>query len=233
MQDQDTTVKTLGDDVQLNALLDNVSFVSLLRESIGGAVVIKALHETSLKEWDNAFDANTQEHLVKGVFTSNKKTDFIRIYISKLVAQYMKSVGVRATAWTKNTISSDNVTNVAIANRIAATEYETNEALFTLIVTRLIGFDDKLVEYAIETDNAVKAALLVDYLASKLELVETETDVKLIYPATVSFIEDKLNNNGFTPEFFATLLLAVTGEELKAVPTTDPLDLLVKLGDVQ
>lgn len=228
MQDLDTTAPTLGDDFVLNSVLDNVSFVTLLRDTVGGALVIKALYDTSIKEWENAFDANTQEHLVKGVFTSTKKSDFIRVYIAKLVAQYMKSVGVRVTAWTKNTISGDNTTNVAIANRIAATEYEGNDPLFTLVVTRLMGFDDKLVEYAIESNYTRKAVLLVEYLAAKLELTDGEIDVGLLYPNVIDVVETKLKENSFTAEYFTSFLMSVTDFSSKTDAPGDPLDLLAR-----
>ena len=203
---------------QQNRWMDHMAFANTLRDAVGGGVVIQALWATAQKEWNNCFDANDPDkHLIKGVFTSVQKSDAVRVYISKLVAQYMKSLGVRLTAWTKGTIASENFTNVAITNRIAATQFETNYELFKIVVTRLIGLDDGLVDFAINDDAKGKARELVAYLGQKFDMGETREDVLAKYPEAVTYFEDLLDNTHhlslvptFTADWFDQLFLNIT-----------------------
>ena len=189
-------------DLNAVTLTSHLAFINRMQEAVGAAVVIKALHLTSKKEWDNCFDANTQDHLIKGVFTSTKKSDAIRVYIAKLIAQYMKSIGVRATAWTKVTIASENTTNVAISNRIAATEFQDNNELFKLVATRLMGFDDALVDFALAENNKEKAYWLAGYLAAQFDLVETIAEISQKYPDAVGYFEQRFDEGRMTPASF-------------------------------
>lgn len=183
-------------------MLEAVSFVTALRDVVGGIAVIKMLHETSLVEWNNSVEAGTENHLIKGIFQSTKKGDAIKIYVAKIVTQYMKSVGVRLNTWTKNTVASENQTNQAIVNRIAATEFQTNEELFKLVVTRLMGFDDDIVDAALTDVGRGYANLVVKYLGSKYELFDEQADFITIYTDAIDFVEKKLSEGGFNNDYF-------------------------------
>lgn len=211
---------------QQNRWMDHMTFATALRDAVGGAKVIQALYETSQKEWNNCFDANDPDsHLIKGVFTSLQKSDAVRVYISKLVAQYMKSIGTRVTAWTKGTIASENFTNVAITNRISATQFETNYDLFKIVATRLLGFDDMLVDFAIVDGVKGKARTLTGYLGLRFDVAETYEDVLFKYPDAVTYFEDLLESTheaalipAFTANWFDQLFLNIatySHEEVK------------------
>lgn len=191
------------------ALLESIGFVSSFRDLIGTLAVLKVLHETAAREWEGCYDANGGEHLIKGVFQSNTKGDAVKTYVAKVVAQYMKSVGVRLNTWTKNTIAAENQTNLAIINRIAATEFQSNDELFKLIVTRLIGFDDGLVECVLAEETAKKAELIVGYLGAKFELFDEQTDYKETYSDAIYLVETKLKEEGFNNDYFEQTIRAV------------------------
>lgn len=164
-------------------LLDYISFIGRMHETMGNAKIIKALYETSQAEWDRSFDSNTGTHLIEGVFTSPQKTDAVKIYISKMMKMHMNSIGSRLTAWTKDTIASENTTNVAISNRIAASEYKDNMPLFLLVATRLMGYDDGLVRFALmdEADVSGKTKELMNYLSAQYDLSVVDTCATKLY----------------------------------------------------
>lgn len=183
-------------------LLETLSFVNTLREVTGGANIIQALLETSAKEWNNSKDANTDVHLIQGVAVSTKKSDAVHIYIAKIVAQHMRSVGNRLTAWTKGTIASENHTNVAVSNRIAAGDFSTHVDLFKMVAGRLIGFDDGLIDYALAVTPREKAETLVAYMATRFDLSEDRTKALFDYPNATDFAEVMFEKQGFTNEYF-------------------------------
>lgn len=183
--------------------LDYQSFILHMRDVVNGSKVIQALFRTSQEEWDRSFDANSERHLIQGVFTSPQKSEAVRIYISKIVKLHMISTGSRLTAWTKDTVASENPTNVAISNRIAAIEFKSNRELFKIVASRLLGFDDALIAFALEDDVDTRAKLMMDYLSSQFDLsVGAEKPHTMYIDQTVD-LSILLKTDGFTPEFFA------------------------------
>lgn len=164
-------------------LLDYISFIGRMHEMMGNAKIIKALHTTSVVEWERSRDTNTQDHLIQGVFSSPQKTDAVKIYISKMMKMHMNSIGSRLTAWTKDTIASENTTNVAISNRIAATEYKDNMPLFMLVATRLMGYDDAMVRFSLldDADVAGKTKELMNYISAQYDLSVVDTCATTLY----------------------------------------------------
>ena len=186
-------------DIQL---MNHLSFVSNFHDALGAGRVLDVMLDQSKIEWDKCFDANTGEHLIKGKFTSSQKSDAVRIYIAAIIGIYLRSSGVRVTSWTKATITSDNTTNVSISNRIAATEFQSHEELFKLVVTRLVGVDDALVDYVLALDNKAKALCLVTSLASRFDLTDSAVTAKTEYFGAIDYVEEKLNKGGFNTRFF-------------------------------
>lgn len=212
-------------------LLETLSFVNTLREVTGGVNVIQALLETSAKEWANSKDANTDAHLIQGVAVSTKKSDAVHIYIAKIVAQHMRSVGNRQTAWTKGTIASEHHTNVAVSNRISAGDFPTHVDLFKMVAGRLLGYDDGLFDFALAETPRAKAEALVAYMATRFDLSDDRTKALFDYPNATDFAESMFEKEGFTNEYF----LKTIGQVIAyfGVPTsdggshlTDPFDVL-------
>ena len=194
-------------DTLLNAKLDQVSVVLALRDVVGGIQVLRTLLQTSKERWARFINAETDEHLIKGVAVSTIKTDAVYTYISYIIKTYLQSRGVRTTAWTKNTISSENFTNKAISNITAAHTFETHEELFKVIATRLIGFDDALVDMAVSTDNHKIAEMLVVYLGSRFDLGESAEELTERYAKQIGCFHALLDTHGFTPSFFEQRLI--------------------------
>lgn len=192
---------SMDQEILLNAKTDQISFVLALRDAVGALNVLGALRTTASKEWERCTDIDSGSHLIKGVGVSTVKSDAITAYISLVVKQYMMSKGVRVTAWTKNTIASENFTNKVISNTLAGRTIESNDDLFKTVVTRLLGFDDDIVDMAIEHDNAKKAELLVSYLASKFDLVESKEEALTKYQFQVGFFHG-LFDTAFMPGLY-------------------------------
>lgn len=187
----------------LNLFLDYTTFISRMREVVSGAVIIQALHSTALEEWARSTDLDSGNHLIQGIFTSPQKSDAIRAYIARLMKVHMISLGGHLTAWTKDTVASDNATNVAISNRIAAIEFQTNEELFMLVATRLMGYDDSLIKFALAEDPIVKARGLINYLSGQFDLSVEGSLSHELYLDQALRMQELLETGGFTPEFFA------------------------------
>jgi hypothetical protein len=193
---------TTAHQPNLNLFLDYTTFITRMREVVSGATLIQALYKVSDEEWARSTDLDTGTHLIQGVFTSAQKSDAIRIYISKLINVHMISQGGHLTAWTKDTIASENATNVAISNRIAATEFRTNEELFMLIAGRLMGYDETLLRFSLSTDVVKRAQLLVNYLSGQFDLSVQGTPAHEMYFDQVRVMSELLQEGGFTPEFY-------------------------------
>ena len=200
-------------------LLETLSFVNTLREVTGGVKIVQALLETSSKEWDNSKDANTDTHLIQGVAVSTKKSDAVHVYIAKIVAQHMRSVGNRQTAWTKGTIASEHHTNVAITNRIAAGDFHTHVDLFKMVAGRLLGYDDGLFDFALAETPRAKAEALVAYMATRFDLSDDRACALIDYSNATDFVEMMFEKEGFTNEYF----LKTIGQVITyfAIPTSD------------
>lgn len=212
-------------------LLEALSFVNTLRETTGGINVLHALLETSSKEWDNSKDANTDNHLIKGVHVNSKKTDAIHVYIAKIVAQHMRSVGNRLTAWTKGTIASENHTNVAVSNRVATADFTSHEQLFKMVAGRLLGYDDALIDIALAATPHTQAEALVAYMATRYDLVEDREAALAGYQNATDFVSVMLDKQGFTNEYFLKTIGQViayykTPTSDEGSHLSDPFDLL-------
>lgn len=213
-----------------NHLLDHLAFVSNVRDTVGSITVLQALLTTSKKEWDNSFHDGTNEHLIKGVLFDSKKTDAVRVYIAKLVAQYMRSQGIRTTAWTKATIAADHATNVAITNRITNIQFFAHTDLFKLVATRLMGFDDAVVDLALAASAKEKAELLVGYIATRFDLAEDSAKALEAYGSAVEFFEDHFKEDSLTPVFFiraaASAISYYSTDFADTIPMMDHFDVL-------
>jgi hypothetical protein len=219
-------------------MLEQLSFVNVLRDTLGSAKVIAALRDTSNKEWDNCKDANTGDHLIKGIFQSTQKGDAVRIYIAKVMAQYMRSVGARANAWTKNTIAAENFTNTSISNRISAAEFQEADELFKIVATRLIGFDDGVIDFVVAKTPKAKAEALVVYLASRFDLAESPEKAAEHYAGIIDLFSVKFEGDGFDELYFLKTVGQVisyysysVGEELKLTNPFDVLEMLESEAD--
>lgn len=227
-------------------LLETLSFVNTLREVTGGIKIVQALLETSSKEWDNAKDANTDNHLIKGVAVSTIKSDAVHIYIAKIVAQNMRSVGNHLTAWSKATVASENNTNVAISNRIAADVFHDHLDLFKMVGVRLLGYDEGVITLAAATTPREKATALVSYMATRYDLTENHDTALVEYLGSIDMFEAMFEKDGFTNEYFlktigqviayyhspvseGTVLLDNPFDMLDMLATDSPFD---NLGDV-
>lgn len=197
-------------DTLSNAKLDQVSFVLALRDVIGGMQVLRSLLDVSKERWLRMTNAENGDHLIKGVAVSTVKSDAVQTYVSYIIKTYMQSRGVRTTAWTKNTIASDNFTNKAIVGITSGHTFETHEELFKVIATRLIGFDDALVDMAVATDNAVIAKMLVVYLAGRFDLADTPEAAEDKYAQQIGFFHAMLDASLFTPAFYNTKIEQAT-----------------------
>jgi len=215
------------------AMLDHIAFVTALRDFVGSRAVLKGLLETSALEWDRSVNGNTGEHLIKDVAVGHSKSEAIQAYVSKVVKHYLVSAGTRATAWTKDTIASENFTNVTITNRLAAQTFTDHLKLFRPVTTRLIGFDDLIVEAALTEDMRVLTYTAMMYLANRFELASGRKELDSKYGHYHHYFETKFTENGFTPEYFeAEILKAIKhySEEPEegAMHLMDRFDLLVQ-----
>ena len=180
------------------------AFMYHMRDVINNAKVIQALFKLSEEEWDRSRNMNTDEHLIKGVFSNGKKSDAIRIYIAKLVKLHMLSTGNRLTTWTKDTIASENPTNMAITSRINATELRDNTELFMLVAGRLIGYDDELIRFALMApeNSADKALYLMKYMSARFDLTVEGLEAHATYIDQTDRLEELFAENGFDDAFF-------------------------------
>jgi len=196
------------DQVQLgNAQLDHIAFINDVRNAVHSAVIVNVLHDTSIATWEQSFDANTKEHLIKGVFTSQAKTEACNAYLAKLVAQYMASRGALSVTWTKGTIERENFTNMAVINRINATEFDSNLPLFKIICSRLFGMDEMLIDFALGANVRERAESLVKYLALRYELSPSPEAAPLDYPDAVDMFEKLLKADVLgSPKFIGQLI---------------------------
>lgn len=190
-------------DILRNAKTDQLSFVLALRDAVGAGNVLGALLATSKKQWDRFENIDTGDHLIKGVAVNSVKTDACYTYIAHIVKQYMVSAGVRATAWTKNTIASENFTNKAISNIIAAHTFNEHTELFKVVATRLLGFDDALIDMVIAQHTGRKAEHLVVYLVSRFNLSEeSREEIIAAHSYEIGYFMALFDCGGFSAKFF-------------------------------
>lgn len=187
----------------LNMLMDYTAFILRLRDATNGAKLIQGLQRVAQEEWDRSFDADTEKHLIEGVFASLGKTEAVKGYIAKVVALHIRTTGNRLAAWTKETVTSENSTNLAISNRIAAIEFKSSRELFILVATRLLGYDDALVKFAIEDDLDTRAKYLMDYMSAQFDLVIPGEAAHLTYIDQTVDLSLLLKTDGFDPQFFS------------------------------
>jgi len=203
-------------------ILDGIAMVSTLREAAGAIVVLQALLEISKDEWKRTYDAAKGTHLIKDNTVGSLKSDAIFTYISKVVKTYLSADGIRSTAWTKNTISSENFTTKTIAGILAGSPISSHEDLFRPVATRLLGFDDQLVEAAISGDSLVRATALVTYLASRFDLSESKEDILDMYDREINFIDALIITQGLTPQFYIDKVNAIVAYLSSELEHGDP-----------
>lgn len=191
----------------MNKGLDYLSFILRLRSAMKGETLLKVLFEQSEKEWNNSVDGSTGRHLIKDVYVTRDKTDAVRIYIAKLIKLHMASESTDLTAWTKDTLASENATNLAISNRIAAVQFKSNRDLFILVVTRLMGYDDSLVKFALSSDENLRAKLLVNFLSEQFNLTSGDTQSCKLYIDQTVQLAALLKTRGLTADFFSAHVL--------------------------
>jgi len=213
--------------------LDGIAMVSTLREAAGAVVVLQSLLEISKSEWQRSFNATTGAHLIKDNTVGSLKSDAIFTYISKLVKTYLSADGIRSTAWTKNTISGENFTTKAISGILAGSPIASHEDLFRPVTTRLLGFDEQLVEAAIAGDSLSRATALVTYLASRFDLSQSKEDILDLYDREISYIDAGLIKQALTPDFYMNkinAIIAYLNSELEHGDphVTNPLSLLLQ-----
>lgn len=189
----------------LNNKLNFLTTVLRLRQVVGGVVILKALHTLSETEWERSSNLDTGDHLIKGVFTSATKTDAVRAYVSKLAKLYMNSIGVLPGSWTKNTLTAENTLTKFVIDRVAVTEIGSNEELFRLVVGRILGADDELVEAAMvaEDDYTKKFKHIVNYLGWSEDEVDSP---EILYRDVIIKLTELAKRGQLNDEFFDKLL---------------------------
>lgn len=150
--------------VEKQQLLNNVRMVNQFNCVLGTANIIKAIYDQSVKEWRNSINAANQEHLIRDVQASGAKTDAIHVYISKLVKLVTNVQSYNGSAWSVDTLCSENAITVATISRICSMTFVDNKELFIVVATKLLGYDKDIVNYAISEDLQERTELLVDYL---------------------------------------------------------------------
>lgn len=145
-------------------LLNNLRMVNQFNCLLGTGNIIKAIYNQSVKEWANSINAANQEHLIRDVQASGAKTDAIRVYVSKLVKMATNIQSYNGSAWTVDTLCSENAITIATIARIGSMTFADNKELFTVVATKLLGYDKDIVNFAISDDLNERTAFLVDYL---------------------------------------------------------------------
>lgn len=206
--------------------LDHIAFVNDIRNAVESAVIVNALHDTAIETWNQSFDANTQVHLIKGVFTSQAKTECINAYIAKLVGQYMTSRGARSVTWTKAALQAENFTTMAVINRINATEFDQNMPLFKIVATRLLGMDEFLIDFALAGTVQERAENLIKYMAMRYELSESSADVLMDYCDALDTLVELLEQDSFRNQEFLLQLIQNIQDFPEDQLTINALDML-------
>lgn len=191
-------------------ILDGIAMVSTLREAAGAVVVLQSLLEVSQNEWKRSYGANNGQHLIKDNTIGSLKSDAIFTYISKIAKTYLSAEGIRSTAWTKNTISSENFTTKTISGILAGSDIQSHEELFRPVATRLLGFDDQLVEAAIAGDSLTRSRAIVTYLAGRFDLSQSKEDILDLYDREIHFIDSLLITQSLTPDFYIDKIRRIT-----------------------
>lgn len=179
-------------ETNINNLLEQSAKI---RRLVMGRNVLLALYKLGNDEWERSYNELTSDHLIKGVSSSNTKTEVIRSYVGKLVKLHMNSLGNTGSAWTKDSIAEDHVSGMLNANKLATTIYKNHDSLFKDTVSRLLGYDPDVVMFSIKEGNEA-AFFLVKHLVCSLDLASVESRKLLT--------EDKPgdNNNEFYLEKF-------------------------------
>ena len=201
-----------------------------LRRIIQSTVILKSLFDISEQEWMRSYNAETEEHLIKGVFTSGEKTDVIRGYIAKIVKLYLNNVGVVPGGWSKNTLVSENEFTKHSIDRIATTKVSTNKELFLIVATRILGVDATMARSAfVDEDNFIGLGeKWVVYLANSTD--ETE-DPDIVYGDVVRVLAALQEKELLDDQFFADLITTAgdffdNATDEATYKDIDPLDIL-------
>ena len=151
--------------------LKSLSVLLRFNDVIGNTNVLQALYHTGKKEWMQSVNANTQEHLIKDIYSAGFKTDAVNHYVSVLAKVFLSSQGANLSAWTKNSMEQEHVLTAAVVSRMGTKQYTDHDGLFIDVATRLLGFDKTLVDYVISLDDpeAKRTDLLVGYVSSQYD----------------------------------------------------------------
>lgn len=184
---------------QLNYLTTILRF----REVLGGLDILRALYTQSENEWERCKGADTGEHLIKGVHHSMVKTDAVRTYVSKLAKLYLDSWGAQPSCWTKQTLMSEDTITKGVIDRITNMDLQSNDQLFTLVATRVLGIDLALVTAVVAADDYLSVSKsLVNYLG----WMDDEIDLpSVVYLEMAILISVLMKHNLLTDALFGTL----------------------------
>lgn len=149
--------------------------VTTFNQIVGNINILKSLYDLGQKEWEKTRNVGTGVHLIEGIATASHKSDAIGVYVSKLVKVFLNAHGATLSAWSKDTIASENTLTLATISRMGSIVIEDHDTLFSMVATRLMGYDKALVELAMTHDQNTKAYAthLIGYLGTMTGELET------------------------------------------------------------
>lgn len=210
--------------------LNTLEAIIKLRRIVQSTIILKSLFDFSELEWMKSYNVETDEHLIKNVFTSGEKTDVVRAYVSKIVKLYLNNVGVVPGGWSKKTLTSENEFTKHSIDRIATTKVATNKELFMITATRILGVDATMVHSSfVDDENFVaRAEKWVIYLANSTD--ETE-DPDIVYGDIVRILAALQEKELLDDQFFADLITTAgdffdNANDEATYKDIDPLDIL-------
>lgn len=195
--------------------LKALSIVTRFNDVIGNTNVLQSLHEQGYKEWLKCVNASNHEHLIKDIQSTGFKTDAITAYVSVLAKIFLNSQGANLSAWTKNSLSTEHALTEVVVRRMGTKLYTNHDELFMDVATRVLGFDNSLVEFVIKslTDTEKHPELLVAYVASQFDDLVGVENVEIYFESLI----EHLNHIGFRKErdevFSKAVDLVVNGNE--------------------
>lgn len=202
--------------------------ITRFNEIIGNINILKSLYDLGEKEWEHTRNQQSGVHLIEGIATASHKSDAIGVYVSKLVKVFLNAHGATLSAWSKETIASENTLTVSTINRMGSIVINDHATLFSMVATRLLGYDKALVELAMtkETQSRAYVAHLIGFLATMNgELEKPEDAADYMYD-----LVDRLAKVNLPVDRDQICTLAI--EQLTNDPFTSPYNALTRAADV-